>query len=351
LTGVGTFGGYVWNPILGSAATRIAVSPEGIPWVVDAAGRVFKYDGSSFVPILTRGCATDIGVGPNDSAWVIGCDAPVAGDRGVYYLVGSPASPTSQWSRFGAMLGKRISVSPEGVPWVVNSAGIVSRRVVHITPSSGTTTSYFVQIPTAPGECASSIGVGSQGDAWKLDCAFVPPYGYGIYHWTGSAWAHVSGLAVGISVESSGRPSVINQPGSIFTAGTPAPDITASITDFCVSYINQKRATVGLAPLARWTNNETCAAGQIQTDALANAIHTALNAGNTCSATAQNELYYFGASSDQAGLQAGLDSMWAEGLQSTPGPHYVNMTGPYTLVACTSYKKADGFMWWVQDFR
>ena len=49
---------------------RIAVDPQGNPWIVDFSGNIFRAVNGSFqqMPRLAR----DIGIGGNGAAWVIG---------------------------------------------------------------------------------------------------------------------------------------------------------------------------------------------------------------------------------------------------------------------------------------
>ncbi len=138
------------------------------------------------------GCAIDIGVGQNSSAWVIGCNA-VNGGYGIYSWNGSA------WQQVdgGAV---KIAVDPNGTPWVVNSSGAIFKR-------SGTSWQ------TLPG-CAIDIGVG-RNSPWVIGCNAVSG-GYGIYDWDGSAWQQVGGGAVAIAVAPSGTPWVVNSSGEIF---------------------------------------------------------------------------------------------------------------------------------------
>jgi hypothetical protein len=52
---------------------RIAVDPQGNPWIVDFSGNIFRAVNGSFqqMPRLAR----DIGIGGNGAAWVIGANS------------------------------------------------------------------------------------------------------------------------------------------------------------------------------------------------------------------------------------------------------------------------------------
>lgn len=117
-------------------AIRIAADPANHgnqPWVVNDQGQVFRWNGSIQNWDNVNACATDIGVGTDDSVWVIGCDSAPGGFH-IYKFTGSSV-PCSQncWTQAddGAL---QISVGPKApddgtnVPWVINNSGQVRRR-------------------------------------------------------------------------------------------------------------------------------------------------------------------------------------------------------------------------------
>ena len=118
----------------------------------------------------------------------------------------------------------------------------------------------------------------------------------------------------------------------------------------CVDRINGFRATLDLAPLARWGDAESCADGQAETDSgHPDEPHYAFG---ECGESAQNECPGFGSFDDV--ITNCLQMMWDEG----PGEpyeehgHYINMTNTsYTEVACGFYTTGSGAVWSVQDFR
>ncbi|WP_152683849.1 galactose oxidase-like domain-containing protein, partial [Pseudarthrobacter siccitolerans] len=66
------------------------------------------------------GSASDIGVGANGTAWVIGTD-PTPGGHGIHYWTGNG------WQGIDGG-AERIAVDNQGLPWVVNNAGKIFRR-------------------------------------------------------------------------------------------------------------------------------------------------------------------------------------------------------------------------------
>jgi hypothetical protein len=120
-------------------------------------------------------------------------------------------------------------------------------------------------------------------------------------------------------------------------------------SDACVDRINGFRATLGLPPLDRWDDAETCADGQAKADSESGVYHSAFG---QCEESAQNECPGWG-SYDEI-VEGCLQMMWDEG----PGDdysahgHYINMSNEaYTEVACGFYTTPDGAVWAVQDFR
>lgn len=190
--------GTTWQPVAG-VAKSIALSPEGAPWVVNAAGAIYKWNGSSFAPLAAAGCATAIGVGRNGAAWVIGCAETSPGNHGIFRYTGS------SWQGIAGE-GKAIAVSPEGTPWVVNAAGGVYRW-------NGAS---FAPLEAA--SCAREIGVGAGDSAWVIGCNDLGAGGYGVYGWNGLAWQGVPGAATKIAVSPAGSPTVVNGEGTVFTA-------------------------------------------------------------------------------------------------------------------------------------
>jgi Tectonin domain len=193
------FGIYEWDGSnwagVDGGAVRIAVGPNGVPWVVNSAGQIFRRKGGAWKQL--PGKAKDIGVGADGSVWVIGTN-PVgtARDFGIYEWDGS------NWAGVdgGAV---RIAVGPNGVPWVVNSAGQIFRR------KDGA----WKQLPGK----AKDIGVGADGSAWVIG---TNPVGtardFGIYEWDGSNWDEAEGGGIGIAVGPDATPWIVNSEGTIF---------------------------------------------------------------------------------------------------------------------------------------
>ncbi len=114
------------------AAVQIAVSPQGIPWAINAAGNVFY--GVNLLGFLdwvqVPGCAVGIAAGPNTApfafslgdAWALGCGTPTGGGYNIFQYQQNSSGNVS-WVQIPGR-ATQISVSPDlGVPWLVTSQG------------------------------------------------------------------------------------------------------------------------------------------------------------------------------------------------------------------------------------
>jgi len=209
------------------AGTQLAVSPQGYLWQLNHAGNIYYWNGSGWVQV--PGCATSISVGPTapvyrggaspapnaygsqyGDPWVIGCD------DNIYQLQGSTwvQHDTSVYNTLLPMaVPTQIAVSPQGVPWIINSAGNV---YYWNAPSPTAYDGSFIQV----GTCAISIAVGPV-DAWVTGCGGSSA-GYNIWQTPiatayQGAWVQMPGIASQISVSPDlGIPWVVDYFGRIF---------------------------------------------------------------------------------------------------------------------------------------
>ena len=116
-----------WVKMQDDVATQIAVSPEGIPWVINASGQILYWNGSKFVVNAANGCATSIGVGPNSrgltngTPWITGCTPSADGNFDVYQMQTGGAWVKMQDDvGWGSTLGA-IAVSPDAnIAWTIS---------------------------------------------------------------------------------------------------------------------------------------------------------------------------------------------------------------------------------------
>jgi hypothetical protein len=142
------------------------------------------------------------------------------------------------------------------------------------------------------------------------------------------------------------------------STGSGTTDPYAQYRQACIDKINALRATKGLSPYTRWTDNEACVDQQATHDSMVNKAHDAfINGTPKCGGYGQNECPGWSASS----IESCLDQMWNEKDQpgcsgcdacdtftifnnncpncsfngSTVCGHYVNMSSKsFTLAAC-----------------
>lgn len=116
----------------------------------------------------------------------------------------------------------------------------------------------------------------------------------------------------------------------------------------CVTRINDYRARVGVAPVSRRPDKESCGDDQARKDSRTRTAHGAFG---QCRESAQNECPGWSGSLDVI-VERCLAMMFAEGPGSGPEHgHYVNMTDrDYRGVACGIFSGSDGEVWMVHDF-
>lgn len=102
-------------------AVRIATDGSGNAWIVDESNLIWTWDKANSVFVKFPGAATDIAVGADGSIWCIGIQS-VGGGYNIRYFDKTKQS----WVTIsgGAV---RISVLPNGNPWVVNNGNSIFR--------------------------------------------------------------------------------------------------------------------------------------------------------------------------------------------------------------------------------
>lgn len=164
-------------------AVRIDLDPQGNPWVVNNAGKVFRWNGSAWVG-LPGDNAQDIGIGISGTVWMVG-GAKVPGGFSVFRWDGS----ANKWDVVPGG-GVRIDVDQYGKAWLVNDANQIFRW----------TGSGWASMPGK----ARDIGVGPEGSV------FVVGDNGTVHKWNGTAWIMRDGNLNEISVGPNGVPVGIN---------------------------------------------------------------------------------------------------------------------------------------------
>lgn len=185
----GGYGIYQWDgndwAAIDGGAVGIAVSPSGIPWVINNEDYIYRRANNTWQ--LLPGRAKDIDISKNGSVWIIGANE-VNGGYSIWYWHGTDWTPIDG----GAV---RIAVDPSDNPWIVNNEGYIYRRVNNAWQ-------------LLPGR-AKDIDIGEDGSVWIVGTNEVTA-GYGLYQWNGSNWDVKDGGAVRIAVDENGNPWVVN---------------------------------------------------------------------------------------------------------------------------------------------
>lgn len=163
------------------AAIRIAVSPQGVPWVINYQNQVLIYNSGAWQQ--KPGLATDIGTGADGSVYAV--STTVYSNTGGFTIL--KWNGTS-WDTMTDCSGTRIAADQHGVPWVTNKSNIVYQF-------SGS----VLWNPISAFQ-ANDIGIGADGSiyisAWDTGVfGYNPP----IYKYTGSGWTQVNN-AFGTSI-------------------------------------------------------------------------------------------------------------------------------------------------------
>lgn len=177
-------------------------------------------------------------------------------------------------------------------------------------------TAYLVAVAACSSACATSPGSTTLDGGAKLDAA-----------------------------------SFVDAASNLGDAATSGVDqATGTVQDLCVATINMYRATLGLAPYARWDAKESCSDQEAQSDSMTGMAHGAFG---QCGESAQNECPGWPAPPSGM-IKNCLAQMWAEGPGAdfnTHG-HYINMSSTqYTKVSCGFYQTSANEVWAVQNFQ
>jgi len=162
-------------------AIRIAVSPQGVPWVINYQDQVLMYNSGAWQQ--KPGLATDIGTGADGSVYAT--STTVYSNTGGFTIL--KWNGTS-WDTMTDCSGTRIAADQHGIPWVTNKSNIVYQF------------SGSVLWNPINAFQANDIGIGADGSiyisAWDTGVfGYNPP----IYKYTGSGWTQVNN-AFGTSV-------------------------------------------------------------------------------------------------------------------------------------------------------
>jgi peptidoglycan hydrolase-like protein with peptidoglycan-binding domain len=219
------------------------------------------------------GAAQDIGIGGNGDVWIIGTNVVAGTERGIWKFTGTKSAPA--WATTVDLAGAvRISVDPNGFPWVVQSNGSIWRRNSN-SPFSG----FFQQV----GGGANDIGVGANGEVWITGMNPVNG-GFQVYKYNGnpnaprsdiSEWTATDGGAVKVSVTADGIPWVVTSSGKVFYRNTNQASfgtwfmMSGTINDIAVGPLNPAIPNSGFSQIPVIWSIATNGAGNANLSAFA----------------------------------------------------------------------------------
>ncbi|MBT3530454.1 MAG: hypothetical protein HOF74_01335 [Gammaproteobacteria bacterium] len=216
----------IWQRMLGEA-TDIAIGADGSAWVLGTDERkggfgIYHWNGVSWGRI--DGAAVRIAVAPDGTPWVVNDshqiyrlldglwvrlqgdarDISIGADGSVWVAAGGGIYKWDGDLDFDIKIsgaGVRIAVDPQGVPWVTDDDNDIYQWIG----------GRWVR---RPGE-ARDIGIGADGSVWIVGTR-SDGGGHGIYRWTGDSWNLVQGSARHISVDPDGNPWTVGSDGHIY---------------------------------------------------------------------------------------------------------------------------------------
>ncbi|PAW92152.1 hypothetical protein CKK33_01030 [Mucilaginibacter sp. MD40] len=183
--------GNSWTVMPGAAGVKIAVDPQGTPWVVNKSNLIYKYNGNLWTQM--PGTATDIGIGANGSVFIT--DTTTVSPTGGFRILKWNGS---SWTVMPGAAGVRIAVDAQGTPWVVNKSHLIYKYNGNL----------WIQMPGT----ATDIGIGANGAVYISGTTVVSSTGgYKISKWNGTGWTDTAlGSGVNVTVDPNGHPWTVN---------------------------------------------------------------------------------------------------------------------------------------------
>jgi len=176
-----------WKMLPDGEAVKIAVDPNGVPWIIKSDNSIHHWTGSLWERI--PGTAQDIDIGADGSVYIVGMGNSENPEGQIFKWTGS------SWELLPNSAAMKITVDPSGTPWIITSNNNVHRW----------TGSSWEQMP----EAAQDIDIGADGSVYIVGAGdFTNPQGP-ILKWTGYSWnLFPSGAAIKIAVDPNGIPWV-----------------------------------------------------------------------------------------------------------------------------------------------
>jgi hypothetical protein len=182
---IAMWNGSGWTTTNGGAV-KIAVASNDVPWVLDAAGTIYRRTSAS--PSLQFGWegsvsgtlkARDIAAGADGSIWVLGKPSVDSYGNGAIYKWNG-----SSWDKTPTGAAQCIAVTPDGIAWVVSTAGNIFRRSTS-SPAGGsweTLSGIARDIAVSPDGYIAADNA-SDGYPWVIGNASMGGGNYSVHSW------------------------------------------------------------------------------------------------------------------------------------------------------------------------
>ncbi len=187
--------GLTWGQVAG-AAVKVAVSPSGTPWVLNASGALYQQVNGAWTVMNAGLCLSDVAVGAK--TYAIGC-APATGDKSIYTL-----TPTNTWAFVAsdALKAVKIAASANGAVYALDKSGKLHQLADGDWEDAGA------------GRCLGAIAAGPNAllatgcGAATADAPLYYKVGSGV-------WTALTGAGVNVAVSPDDTPWILNAAGQV----------------------------------------------------------------------------------------------------------------------------------------
>jgi hypothetical protein len=188
---------FGWQPAF-AAGIALAVDGDGLPWLVDAAGSLLRFTGTDWR--VVRDGVHDVAVTAHGAVWALSKQSGAEGRVVLHRAAPSDDVESPDWVE-DARHAERITVAPDGTPWIVTLLGEAMRLdgTIWVTEASN----------------VHDVAVDEHGRVWV-----VSRVGRRLYcrSGVGEGWVRGDGVA----------DRVVAQPGGLLWAVTPQGFVAAA---------------------------------------------------------------------------------------------------------------------------